>query len=186
VIRGLFLAALLAGTQISCTADARPDAALPIADASDLATAKRLLAASSIWKDKGPLQLRTDRGLLTLESFRFEPAESDGLARTGLRCGIVISSGTERVAVTTIGDGWTETLSCGGLVEVAAFLRCSGQPRIVMIYKASTPNGLGRVAVVLKRTSGQAWLVDEHKMEQLSLASQPPTMPILMRGLSCG
>lgn len=185
MIRGLFLAALLAGTQISCTADARPDAALPIADASDLATAKRLLAASSIWKDKAPLQLRTGGDFVTVESFRFEPAETGGLARRGFRCGVVLRSGAERAAVTTIGHGWTETLVCGGLVEAAPLLKCPGQPRLVLIYKANSPNGSGNVAVVLKKGAGQFWLIDEDKMEQLSLASEAPTIRNVARRLAC-
>jgi hypothetical protein len=124
-----------------------------------------------------PVRLRGLGGPeLVVHPVRFEPEEPDTLLRNAYRCGVVIEQGGRTQALTTVGaPGWTETVSCDGLVESGLVPGPDGGARVVLIYATRSPNAEGRTAVVLTRDA-QGWAIDETWMERLAEASEPPTL----------
>lgn len=178
---------LLAGGLVSCQAPAAqtiatPNANMPAQPANSIRSF--FPNVTTIQEERAPLRLRGVGEALTIRSFRFQAAEPGAFWRNGFRCGAVVE-GVDVQAITTIGEGWTETLSCDRLVD-GALLAGRNATCLVLIYYARTPNGAGRTAVVLKRSKGgNAWHVDEPEMERLSLVSEPTTVGSIRSKLQC-
>ena len=133
---------------------------------ADAAAAARLdRAAHSVTLDGG----RT----VELSSWRFEPAPGRSEMRNTYWCGV----GVEGQALTVIGVGQTEAVSCDGVAEAGAL----PGGRIGLIYRTSSPNAESLTAVVLTK-AGAAWAIDERATERLQAVS-PPTLAAMRRAV---
>lgn len=109
----------------------------------------------------------------TLSSWRFEPAPGRSEARDTYWCGVQLDG----QALTVIGVGVTEAVSCDGLAAAGAV----SKGRIGLIYRTSSPNADSLTAVVLAPAGG-AWAVDEDLTERLSETS-PATLAALRKAV---
>jgi hypothetical protein len=106
---------------------------------------------------------------LTLVPVRFEAPTSGGGQGTGFQCGIYLvpKSGKESF-VSTIGTGRREALQCEGLSAVGAMTEVGDKPRLILLYRASSPNATVREPVVLLWDSAaRSYQVDETISQQL-------------------
>lgn len=115
----------------------------------------------------------TDGRKAELSSWRFEPAPGRSEARNTYWCGVQLDG----QALTAIGVGATEAVSCDGLAAAGAV----SKGRIGLIYRTSSPNADSLTAVVLTPAGG-AWAVDEDATERL-LETSPATLAALRKAV---
>jgi hypothetical protein len=129
-------------------------------------------AAGPARLDRSLKAVRLDHGRnVELSSWRFEPAPGRSAARDSYWCGVAL----EGQALTVIGVGPTESVSCAGLAEVGPLPK----GRIGLIYRTTSPNADSLSAVVLTKT-GSVWSLDERATERLLVAS-PPNLPAMLK-----
>jgi hypothetical protein len=106
-----------------------------------------------------------------LSSWRFEPAPGRSKARNTYWCGVAVDG----EALTVIGVGLTETVSCDGLADAGALPK----GRIGLIYRTSSPNAQSLTSVILTKVGG-TWAVDGGATKRLFTLS-PPTLAAMRR-----
>ena len=129
-------------------------------------------AAGPVRLDRAPQAVTLDGGrMVELSSWRFEPAPGRSELRNTYWCGV----GVEGQALTVIGVGHTETVSCDGMADAGAV----PGGRIGLIYRTSSPNAQSLTAVVVVKAEG-AWAIDEPATERL-LAISPATVDAMRK-----
>lgn len=171
--------AVLLAALISCQAPAAETTVTsPKAAEQGAIDLRRLFPNATTIGEQAPVLRLPDAGqVLIVRSIRFEPRSPDTPLRNAFRCAVVIEGGGARQAIVTIGEGWTETLSCDDFIEGDLVPNRNGTARLVLIYATRSPNAEGRTAVILtRRLNTPAWSVDERVMERLSEASEPASV----------
>lgn len=136
----------LAASPAAQGAVAGANAAFPVdpsrTEATEVGRARRMRAAGA--------------PTVTLTPVRFLSEGRDHRTPGTAACGVTLRGpdGKEQSLV-TVGQAWTEKLSCDGLVEAGPVRTARGQPpRIALIYRTSSPPGRSRTPVVL------AWVAE--------------------------
>lgn len=175
----MILRAALLATLVSCQAPAAKTGAerAPETAEQPAADPRSLFPnAAGIEERSPPLRLRDAKDALIVRSFRFEPAVQDTPLRNAYRCGVVIEGDGTPQPLVTIGEGWTETVSCDGLVEGDVANGPQGTSHLLLIYATRSPNEAGRTAIVLVRERHEPWTIDEQAVERVNASDRVPSL----------